>query len=244
MKPHIIMLLGACVALGACGPSTSTGPSPSSSRSLPSSSPSSATFSAGSAPASSSSSAGAQTEAASAVVSYQVSYNWGVPSTTVEIKHTTTPPIAPPPAPPLPYLVGIYAADHPEGAPAYQRISFYFRGAFPGYRFSYVPSVLSDGRGEPIPLQGNAFLRLAFVGAQAHGDSGSSTITASPPSSLGYSALKSYGFGGDFEGYVTYGLGIQVAPNSDQARQIRTGELKKSDGSSGYFYVVHVDVRS
>jgi hypothetical protein len=183
-------------------------------------------------------------EPVSSVVEYRVSYDWGVPSNTVEIKHTIVPPIAPPPAPPLPYLVGIYAADHPEGSPAYQRISFYFRGAFPGYRFSYVPSVLSDPRGEPIPLQGNAFLRLVFVQAQAHDESGASTVAAKPSPSLGFSALKSYGPAGDFEGYVSYGLGIQVAPGSDQVRPIRTGELKKSDTPGKYVYVVFVDIRA
>jgi hypothetical protein len=208
---------------------------------------SSAPGSSSSSPGSSSSSGSAlpvSAEPVSSVVEYRVSFDWGVPSNTVEIKHAVVPPIAPPPSPPLPYLVGIYAADHPEGSPAYQRISFYFRGAFPGYRFGYVPAVLGDASGQPIPLQGNAFLRLVFVQAQAHDESGASTVTAKPSPSLGFSALKSYGPAGDFEGHVSYGLGIQVAPGSDQVRPIRTGELKKSDSSGKYLYVVFVDVRA
>ena len=217
------------LALGGCDPRMSQPPassvSPSSSSSTSPSSPT------------------ASTEPAASVVDFRVSYDWGVPSTTVEVKHAITPPIAAPPAPPLPYLVGIYAADHPEGSPAYQRISFYYRGAFPGYRFSYVPAVLDDAKGEPISLQGNAFLRVAFVSAQAHNESGASTITAQPARSLGFSALKSYGPAGDFEGTVTYGLGMQVASGSDQVRQIRTGELKKSDSTGAYVYVIFIDVR-
>jgi hypothetical protein len=174
---------------------------------------------------------------------YRVSYDWAVPSTAVEVRHPLTPPIAAPPAPPLPYLVGIYAADHPEGSPAYQRISFYFRGAFPSYGFGYVPAVLNEGQGVPIPLQGNAFLRVGFVDAQAHSQTGASSVLVSPPAALGFSRLTSYGFAGDFEGHVTYGLGIQVAPQSDQAVKIRAGELKKPDGSGGFFYVVHFDVQ-
>lgn len=178
------------------------------------------------------------------MIDYRVSYDWGVPSGTAEIPHTIVPPLAPPPAIPLPYLVGIYVADHPEASPAYQRISFYFRGALPGYRFGYVPSVVSDGKGEPVTLQGNAFIRLVFVTAQAHDNAGATTVAAAPPTSLGLRVLTSYARAGDFEGYVTFGLGLRVSSGSDQARSIRTGELKKSDGAGGFLYVVHLDVRS
>jgi hypothetical protein len=184
------------------------------------------------------------TEPTAAGLEYRVSYDWGVPSSEVMINHPLTAPIAEPPLPPLPYLVGIYAANHPEGKPAYQRISFYFRGAFPSYRFRYVREVLSDGPGTPIPLQGNAFLQVGFVDAQAHDNAGKSTVAASPKNPMGYKNLKSYGFAGDFEGHVTYGLGIQAAPNSDQVLKIRSGELKKPDGSGGFFYVVHFDVET
>jgi hypothetical protein len=175
---------------------------------------------------------------------YRVSYNWAVPSRQVVIEHPLTAPIAPPPAPPLPYLVAIYAADHPEGNPKYQRISFYFRGAFPSYNLQYVREVLSEGPGTPIPLEGNSFLRVGFVDAQQHDNAGASTVKAAPRNPLGFKNLKSYGLAGDFEGHVTYGLGIQVAANSDQVLPIRAGELKKPDGSGGFFYVVHFDVQT
>ncbi len=184
------------------------------------------------------------TEPTAADVEYRVSYNWAVPSNLVEVKHPLVAPIAPPPALPLPYLVGIYVGNHPEGSPAYQRISFYFRGAFPSYRFKYVSSVTMDGSGAPVPLQGNSFLSVVFVEAQAHDNAGASTVKAKPPATIGFKNLKSYGFAGDFEGYVSYGLGIQVAPGSDQILKIRAGELKKPDGAGGYFYVVHFDVQN
>jgi hypothetical protein len=168
---------------------------------------------------------------------YKVTYGFGVPTATVTVPHSASPP-------PLPYLVGIYVGDHPEGSPHYQRISFYFRVGFPTYAFSYVPSVLNEGQGAPITLSGNAFLRVGFVNAQAHDNSGNPTVTASPASSIGFSALRSYGFAGDFEGHLTYGLGLQTASNSDQVLPIRSGELKKPDGAGGFFYVVHFDVQS
>jgi hypothetical protein len=175
---------------------------------------------------------------------YRVSYDWGVPAKGVTVNHPFTPPIAAAPAPPLPYLVAIYVGDHPQGSPKYGRISFYFRGTFPSYHFQYVRRVLDEGQGAPISLEGNSYLGIRFVEAQAHDAAGNSTIKRSPDSHIGFRNLKSYGFGGDFEGYVTYGLGIQAAPNSDQVLAIRAGELKKPDGSGGFYYVVHVDVRN
>jgi hypothetical protein len=175
---------------------------------------------------------------------YRISYPWGVPAKSVTVNHPFTPPIAPPPTPPLPYLVAIYVGDHPEGSPKYERISFYFRGTFPSYRFQYVRQVLDEGQGAPISLEGNSYLGIHFVEAQAHDAAGKSTIKVSPDSHIGFQNLKSYGFGGDFEGHLTYGLGIQVAPNSDQVLAIRAGELKKPDGSGDFYYVVHVDVRT
>jgi hypothetical protein len=183
-------------------------------------------------------------EPTGAGLEYRVSYNWAVPSREVVVNHPLVAPIAPPPALPLPHLVAIYVGDHPEATPAYQRISFYFRGAFPSYNFRYVPSVLSEGQGTAIPLEGNAALRVGFVDAQAHDNSGASTVRSSPRNPIGFRNLKSYGFAGDFEGHVTYGLGIQVAPGSDQALRIRAGELKKPDGSGGFYYVVHFDVEN
>jgi hypothetical protein len=174
-------------------------------------------------------------------VDYRVTYDFAVPSSPVTIAHTVTPPIAQPPAPPLPYLVGIYVGNHP---PSYQRISFYFRGAFPPYRFQYVRQVTSDGSGAPVSLSGNSFLSIVFLSAQAHLENGSSSVLEQPPASIGFPNLRSYAPAGDFEGHVSYGLGIQTAPNSDQVLRIRAGELRKTDGSGGYLYVVHFDVES
>jgi hypothetical protein len=184
------------------------------------------------------------TEPSAAGLEYRVTYPFGVPSSPVSITHPVHPPIAGPSAPPLPYLVGIYAADHPEGSPQYQRISFYFRGAFPSYQVGYVPAVRNEGQGTPIALPGNAFLLVGFSDAQAHDNAGASTVAVSPKNPIGLRNLRGYGFAGDFEGHLSYGLGLQVAQGSDQALKIRIGELKKPDGSGGYFYVVHVDVQT
>jgi len=182
---------------------------------------------------------GATAKPAAPAGTYRVTYGWAVPSRQVRVTHPLNPPIAPPPAPPLPYLAAVYAGDHPDDPPGYSRISFYFRGAFPSYEFGYVREVPAEGTGEPIPLPGNAFLRLVFTQAQAHDAQGRSTVRSTPPTRLGFPTLRGYGVGGDFEGHVTYGLGIQVAAGSDQTLPIRVGELRRADG----FYIVAVDVR-
>jgi len=184
------------------------------------------------------------TEPTVAGLEYRVSYQWGVPSNKVTIPHSVKVPMGSPPALPLPYLVAVYVGDHPEANPKYQRISFYYRGAFPAYNLQYVRAVTEDGSGNPVPLQGNSFLNIVFTPAQAHDDAGASTIRATPTNPIGFKNLKSYAFAGDFEGYITYGLGIQVAPGSDQVLPIRAGELKKPDGGGGFYYVVHFDVQN
>ncbi|SDZ22380.1 hypothetical protein SAMN05444365_107164 [Micromonospora pattaloongensis] len=170
---------------------------------------------------------------------YRVRYGWAIPSAPARVAHAVRPPIAPPPAPALPYLVEMNAADHPEGEPGYSRFSFYFRGAFPGYEFQYVPRVTHDGSGRPVELTGNSFLRLRFTPAQAHDGNGRSSIERAPNRQLGFPTLRSYGQAGDYEGYLTYGFGIQVAPGGDQVMPIRIGEMIRPDG----LHVVAVDVR-
>ncbi len=168
---------------------------------------------------------------------HRVTYDWAVPwEDRVTIAHPATTP--------LPYLVAIYVGDHPQDSRPYQRISFYFREGFPEYNLQYVRSVEGEATGEPISLQGNAFLRVGFVGATAHDDAGEPTLQTAPAESIGFTNLKSYGSAGDFEGHVTYGLGIQVAPDSDQVLMVRAGELEKPDGSSGTYHVVYVDIET
>jgi hypothetical protein len=168
---------------------------------------------------------------------YRVIYGWAVPAQPVQVRHRVAVPVAPPPAIPLPLLIEVRAADHPEGN--YTRITFAFRGGTPSYEVGYARSVPTEGTGNPLPLAGNAFIRIQFTPAQAHDEHGRPTVALAAPTRLTFPTLRSYGFGGDFEGYVTFGLGLQVAANSDQVLPVRIGELVRSDGS----HVVAVDVR-
>jgi hypothetical protein len=175
---------------------------------------------------------------------YRVTYDWAVPWDGVTIPHAVQAPIAPAPALPLPYLEAIDVSNHPEPTPGYGRISFFFRGAVPGYTSRYGRSLVAEGSGASIPLDGNGVLRIGFVSAQAGDNAGESTVKTAPTNPIGFQNIKSYGFAGDYEGYVTYGLGIQIAPDSDQVLQIRAGEHERPDGAGGIYYVVHIDVQN
>jgi hypothetical protein len=139
------------------------------------------------------------------------------PSSLVTIAHTVTPPIAQPPAPPLPYLVGIYVGNHP---PSYQRISFYFRGAFRRTVFQYVRQVTSDGSGAPVSLSGKQFPVDRVPECAGALENGSSSVLEKPPRVDRLPNMRSYAPAGDFEGHVQLRPRIQTAPNSDQVLRI------------------------
>ena len=91
----------------------------------------------------------------------------------------------------------------------YDRVLFTFEGSMPGYQVRYVPRVTDPG-GRRLPLRGEAFVEVAFEPARAHDPDGKATfpvgtITASTASSP---ALRQVRFAGDFEGQVSFGLGV------------------------------------
>jgi hypothetical protein len=102
-----------------------------------------------------------------------------------------------------PTLVGVRWAAHP----AYDRVVFDFTGGTPGWSAAYG-TLVGEGTGTPIPLAGPADLVLHFHIARAHDDAGHPTVSLASR----YPALptvRQIGFGGDFEGYVSVGLGLR-----------------------------------
>jgi hypothetical protein len=102
-----------------------------------------------------------------------------------------------------PTLVGIRAAHHP----TYDRIVFDFQGGLPArVRVEYVPELIADGSGLPVPLAGQAILQVSMSPAQAHDDAGQVTAPGrvSFPLPNIITAVRS----GDFEAVTTYGIGL------------------------------------
>jgi len=149
------------------------------------------------------------------------------------------------PAPPLPTLTAIGVGDHPSepGGRPYNRISFTFTGAFPSYRFSFVKTLVSDPGSRLIPLAGNGALKVTFSHAQAHTASGQSSVVSQPPSHLGFSRLVSWAQAGDFDGVLTYGIGISwPIPQSNPQIAIRATEVEEITAQNQRLYTVAIDI--
>jgi hypothetical protein len=96
-------------------------------------------------------------------------------------------------------LTSVAAGQHA----AFDRIVFHFKGGIPGYRIGYVSQVVSDPKGDPVPLPGQAFLRVVFHPASGYGSyTGPAVMTPMLPALLQVRAA------GDFEGYLSFAAGI------------------------------------
>jgi hypothetical protein len=101
-----------------------------------------------------------------------------------------------------PELVSVRAVER-EG---YDRVLFTFRGSAPGYQVRYVPEV-ADQAGRPLALPGRAFLAVTFEPARAHDPGGTATVSTATLTP-GSPVLRQVRFAGDFEGRVSFGLGL------------------------------------
>lgn len=156
-------------------------------------------------------------------------------------------PLAPPPAEPLPTLDTIGAGQHPSDTPPYDQLSFRFNGAFPSYDISFVPELLADGSGKPVPMPGTgAILKVVFRGAQAHtADGKASTVRSSPQPTIGYRALTSYAPAGDFEGVLSYGIGVGRPGTAAPQTRVRVYEVEKIEqGRHLYVVAIQLDASS
>jgi Sporulation and spore germination len=105
-------------------------------------------------------------------------------------------------------LNGVRVGQH-AGA-GFDRVVFDLTG-LPGYQVHRVRQVIQDGSGNALTLRGDAFLTVRLEPAVAHDAEGRSTAPRRIVPS--FTQLKEVRLAGDFEGAVTYGLG--VAAQSD-----------------------------
>ncbi len=110
---------------------------------------------------------------------------------------------AAPAAPRNPTLVGIRAAQHH----GFDRVVYDFAGGLPNrIRLRYVTTLVADGSGRPVRIAGRAILRLSMFPAEAH--TGAAVNTAPRRLAFPYKNVMTTVRAGDFEGYVTYGIGL------------------------------------
>ena len=81
------------------------------------------------------------------------------------------------------------------------------RSATPRYDVRYVRRIVADGSGNPVSLLGTKRLRVIIRDARGHTAGGANLLphVITP----GCSNLRQVKLAGDFEGVVTYGLGLR-----------------------------------
>ncbi len=198
----------------------------------------------GQSPAASQPGAGTASPSASAsgsVLSFRLAYPWHWPNDAAmpgRVTHAAA-------VPPVPELVQIRVGSHPaaSGERPYERISFTFTDGFPSYRIQFVGKLVSDGSGKVIPLGGQGVLEVVFTGAQAHTASGTKTsVTSQPAASIGFPRMTDYAQAGDFEGVLSYGVGITwPAGHAGQQLPVRAYEQETVAGGQ-HRYTVAVDI--
>lgn len=103
------------------------------------------------------------------------------------------------------YLTAVRTGKHN----GYDRVVFQFSGKLPGYAVERVRAVYSDPRGTEIPLAGQSRLRVVFHGTSAvcpqppH-----QTYTGPAVLSPYYPELLTVSAAGDFEGVLSFGIGV------------------------------------
>jgi hypothetical protein len=100
-------------------------------------------------------------------------------------------------------LTSIAVACHP----GFDRFVIRGRLATPGYKVRYVKRIVADGSGAPVRLLGRKRIRVVLDRARAHTNSGAGTLPgAQTPLCPNLRQVK---LAGDFEGVVTFGLGLR-----------------------------------
>jgi hypothetical protein len=95
-------------------------------------------------------------------------------------------------------LTAIRVGEHA----AYDEIVFQFANQVPTYSVSYVPAVWLDPKGTLVPLPGRSYVRVVFHPANAATYRGTRTLSPYFPTLLQVKAA------GDFEGYLSFGIGL------------------------------------
>jgi len=99
--------------------------------------------------------------------------------------------------------------------PCYDRLVFEFDGNADGYRVEYASEVYTEGQGLPLSGQtaGGALIKVALLEPTTD-LSGHSTypqpVGGHVANLAGYQTLRDVVFGGSFEGYTTFAVGVRA----------------------------------
>lgn len=118
-------------------------------------------------------------------------------------------------------LRAVYQAD---ATPRFDRVVIDLSGAVPAeVQWAYVPTLIADGSGVAVLIEGSVTYQITLRGVQAHTDAGTSTIaqrTITPRLPI----VQQVKLFSDFEGLVLIGMGLR--------RETRTHTLLLNDWAS------------
>jgi hypothetical protein len=95
-------------------------------------------------------------------------------------------------------ITGLRAGRHA----CFDRLVVDVAGPITGYRVGYVPQVVQDGSGFPVPLRGGAFLEVVVLGTDYD--------RTGVPGVGGFQTFRQVAHAGFFEGQTTLGLGVRA----------------------------------
>jgi hypothetical protein len=106
--------------------------------------------------------------------------------------------------PPGTYLTAVRTARHA----GYDRVVFQFSGGIPAVKAERVAAIYADPKGTKISLPGHSFLRVVFRGASGTCPRPFRRTWKGPSALTHYPQLLAVKAAGDFEGYLSFGLGL------------------------------------
>jgi hypothetical protein len=96
-----------------------------------------------------------------------------------------------------------------------------------------VEQLVEDGSGEEVTLEGNYFFALTLTPADAHSLTGQPTVPTATVTVTGRN-IRQYKLIGDFEGVVTYGVGV--------SRLAETATAIRTDPADLRHVILHFDL--
>jgi hypothetical protein len=94
----------------------------------------------------------------------------------------------------------------------YDSLVFEIDGPATGYLVEYAGEVYSEGQGAPLSPKAGPYGALIGIHLRnpAYNIYGQSTYTFTPPNVAGYQTFRGLAWGGSFEGYTTFALGVRA----------------------------------
>lgn len=99
--------------------------------------------------------------------------------------------------------------NHESTSPRFDRVVLGLSRPAANYQVRYVPQLIQDGSGLPVPLKGDADLEVRVDGAVAHDSNGQSTVPVRNHEPANWGSLRQAKLVSDFEGIVIFGLGLR-----------------------------------